>query len=131
MREGGGKGRGRGERDLNVIFLKEVIEFLRRVRVSFTLDRFVEVDLRGVLFLLDEFFHKVFEEVVGAVGNACLQVLHHQVRELLQVTRVLEYHTGGNTRGVYLQHVLFQDKVLSPNRKDVGFDCTTWWPIVI
>lgn len=64
---------------------------------------------------------EILEQVIGAEARAGLLVLHHEIGELVNVSRGFENDFGSDAGAIHLEHVLFKNEVLPPEREDVRF----------
>mmetsp|Transcript_29240 Transcript_29240/g.47185 ORF Transcript_29240/g.47185 Transcript_29240/m.47185 type:complete len:235 (-) Transcript_29240:268-972(-) len=75
--------------------------------------------------IINELRRSFLKKLVCTVTVLCNHVANHQIVELLDVARGLQDNLGREIRAVYLKHALFENKMLSPQSKQVCFDRTS------
>jgi hypothetical protein len=76
----------------------------------------------GDLSLFELVFNPFDDDLIGSVSLSGLEVLNQDVGKLGDMTRVLKDDTGGDAGTVDFEHILFQDKKLSPQGLNIAFD---------
>ena len=67
-----------------------------------------------LLLLRQNLGDPVVNKLVSSMTLSILSVLDHEVGELVNVTRCLEYFAQGHVGTCHFEHIILENKVLSP-----------------